>query len=1827
MVNDLATDSLNSIAVIGLAGRFPGARNVEEFWQNLRAGVESITFFSDEHLLKAGVHPNTINDPRYVKAKACIDDAEMFDAWLFGFNPREAEIMDPQHRVFMECAWEALEKAGYDSERYNGAIGVFGGVSMNSYFLLNLSSNPQLLASVGGMQTSLGNDKDFLPTHVSYKLNLRGPSVNVQTACSTSLVAVHMAIQSLLNYQSDIALAGGVSVTLPLKAGTLYQEGGVLSPDGHCRAFDAQGNGTVAGNGVGIVVLKRLEDALRDGDVIEAIIRGSAINNDGSAKVGYTAPSVEGQSTVIAEAQAIAGVPADSISYVEAHGTGTPVGDPIEMAALIKAFRASTQKRGFCGVGSVKSNIGHLDTAAGVAGLIKTVLALKHKELPPSLHFETPNPQIDFSNSPFYVNASLQPWQRNGGPRRAGVSSFGIGGTNVHLIVEEAPERERSATNRQWQVLVLSAKTEEALDTTTENLGAYLELTEEELADIGYTLAVGRRTLPQRRVVVCRDKQQAVAALSGADTGLVLTGAGRERRPGVVLLFPGYGAQRVNMGRELYETEPVFRQTVDECAELLKPVLKGDLREVLYGDDARKDENDQMGQLQDIRWAQPGLFVTEYALAQQLLAWGIEPEAMFGHSTGEWVAATLAGVFRLEDALRLVTLRGELMEQMEVAAMITVALSEAEIEERIEKYQNELGKVEVSAVNAPRLVVLGGSVASIARWTEKLNSEGVWTKSLQTSHAYHTWMMEEAARKLEEAVEKVEKRKPQMNMLSGVTGTWLSAEEAQSSRYWARQMRERVQFAAMIDQILAERDRVVVETGPGSGFGGLVKQQAQDRGSATVSVVSLLGAGASGMASEPERLLRGVGQIWLEGVAVKWEALWHGERRLRVELPTYPFERRRCWVEAQKGNYAASVFTGRQPNITDWFYAPSWKRSPLSTLRHTDELKEEKLSWLVFTSKNGFGAEVVNQLREQGQQVISVVCGTKFAKVGEGAYKLNPHERKDFSALLKELATLATPPQRVVHLWGLNPAPRGLAAYESFERVQAESFYSLLFLTQAFDEYEITQELDLNIVSDSVQEVTGQELLHPEKASVLGLNRIIHQEYPNISCRNIDVVLPKSKGSQRDLATQLLQELNVKASDTFVAYRGEHRWTQSFESLRVAAPGEGGSRLYEEGLYLITGGLSAINLDLAEFLARAARAKLLLAGRTAFPLREEWEQWLSSYGEDHDVSRKIRRLLEIEALGAEVLVATIEMDDVERLRKTIGMAQDQFGPLKGVFYNDQLGSDSASNLRTTVAGECGWYLLRTAKAMKALESVVAETEPDFCLLLSSLTAVVGGRGLIAGAAASQILDAYAHKKNEKASARWLSLNLDTAHIGKRQSQEAADSDLTITPEEVGEVFRRAWSLETVSQLAVSTVDLRERLRREEHIETENEEAEGEPDGKKPGIKSHSRPSLATEYVAPRNEIERIITEMFETLLGISPVGVNDDFFELGGHSLAGIQLTFRLRETFDLEDLHQNSLFDKPTIAGLAETIEEIRRTGLTMPPNLVPIQPEGKKPPFFCVHPVGGSVYGLVPLGRSMAPDQPFYAISSTDLAHYGAYEDYENLDQMAADYIKTIKFISPKGPYFIGGLSFGGMVAFAMAQQLKRNGEEVALLALLDSPAPSSWTKVGNLEDSVILLGLTRERARQEGIYVDVTGKDFVGLNPHERLMFLVNKLKESGLAPPDLSEEWIRRFMRGYRARLNVVRNYVSQPYHGKITLFRCTERDPEMEIHLKGVGQDEYMEEAFGWDKVSTEPVDVIPLYTYHEVMTFGENTKVLRALLQDRIDRSWQESIRRKSVGA
>jgi 3-oxoacyl-(acyl-carrier-protein) synthase/acyl carrier protein len=720
------------VAIIGIASRFPGADNVKEFWQNLRQGVESIREFSEEEVRAAGVSEQLLRQDRYVRAGAIVDGVELFDAEFFGVTPREAEIMDPQQRVFLECAWETIENAGYDAASYPFPIGVFAGLSMNTYL-------PRLYASItsnrtlDNTQVQFGNDKDFISTRVSYKLGLTGPSLTVQTACSTSLVAVHLGCQSVLAGECSMALAGGVSLRFPQKAGYLFQEGGIKSPDGHCRAFDERAAGTVGGSGVGLVLLKPLAAALADGDAIYAVIKGSAINNDGALKVGYTAPSVTGQAIVIAEAQAMAGVSPDTISYVEAHGTGTFLGDPIEMAALTQVFGKQDGLGHYCGLGSVKTNIGHLDAAAGVAGLIKTVLSLHHQELAPSLHYERPNPEIDFEQSPFYVNTELKPWPRTEGPRRAGVSSFGIGGTNAHVVLEEAPlnKDENSVVEddaAHLKFLLLSARNEESLKAARKRLADHLEQhPKQNLADVAYTLQVGRRSFAQRTAIICRTVDEAIAALRDDKFGISVNGEELRSTKGIVFLFPGQGAQQVNMGRSLYETHGEFRRVVDECSEVAAPILSYDLRTVLYADPGNEQRAQQ--QLRETALTQVALFTVEYAFAEQLRVWGIRPAALLGHSLGEYVAACVSGTFSMEEAIKLVAERGRLMQQLPTGVMLAITLDEPELRETLAVVSNgSTERLWVTSLNGPQRNVVGGSAEAIEELEKYLNDKKVRTQ-------------------------------------------------------------------------------------------------------------------------------------------------------------------------------------------------------------------------------------------------------------------------------------------------------------------------------------------------------------------------------------------------------------------------------------------------------------------------------------------------------------------------------------------------------------------------------------------------------------------------------------------------------------------------------------------------------------------------------------------------------------------------------------------------------------------------------------------------------------------------------------------------------------------------------------------------------------------------------------------------------------------------------------------------------------------------------------------------------------------------------------------
>ncbi|HEX8441989.1 non-ribosomal peptide synthetase/type I polyketide synthase, partial [Archangium sp.] len=876
----------NDIAIIGMAGRFPGAGDVHAFWRNLRDGVESISRFGAEELEPSPLVPEALRSHKdFVRAGGVLDGADLFDHDFFDIAPREAMWMDPQQRVFLECAWAALEDAAYDPERFPGKISLYAGAGQSGHVLSllgHVKKEPAALFEALGTTTA-----ENVATKVSFKLRLRGESLALYTACSTGLVSVHMACQSLLLRQSDIALAGAVRLSLPQRTGYLYQEGMIFSPDGHCRAFDSRAKGTVSGNGVGVVVLKPLADALRDGDHVYAVIKGSAINNDGHQKIGYTAPSVEGQAEAISEALAYAGVGAEELGYVEAHGTGTPLGDPIEVSALTRAFRRDTDARGFCALGSVKTNIGHLDTAAGIAGLLKATLALYHEEIPPSLHFERPNPAIDFAGSPFFVASERREWTRGEKPRLAGVSSFGIGGTNAHAILGEAPPTASRPSSRPRQLVTLSARTASALEALTQELAAHLEAHPGvDLADLAFTRNVGRKAFEHRRSLVVADGPGLLARLKAPPPAHALASLEAAREQRVVFLFPGQGAQSVGMARELYAAEPVFREHVDACLAQLTPKLGRPLHPLLYPTPAQEAEAREA--LADPRYALPLLFTVEYSLARLWMDWGFEPQAMFGHSYGEYVAACLAGVLPLEDALALVVVRGQLMARMPPGAMTAAGCSEAELQPLL------TGALSLASINGADRCVVSGPVDEVERLEQELARKGVGSLRLPARQAFHSAAVEPLREELQRTVAGLRLSAPQRPYVSSLTGTWIRAEEATDPSYWARQMRQPVRFAAGLDTLQKEGYGIYIEVGPDQALTTLTKMHL--RGTGPVRVVpSLPRAGSS--ASDHGTLLEALGTLWQAGLEVRWERFYAHEQRQRLPLPTYPFERQLCRLE------------------------------------------------------------------------------------------------------------------------------------------------------------------------------------------------------------------------------------------------------------------------------------------------------------------------------------------------------------------------------------------------------------------------------------------------------------------------------------------------------------------------------------------------------------------------------------------------------------------------------------------------------------------------------------------------------------------------------------------------------------------------------------------------------------------------------------------------------------------------------------------------------------------------------------------------------------------
>jgi polyketide synthase PksJ len=1560
------------IAVIGMASRFPGAKNIDEFWENLKNGVESIWFFSDNELELSGAAQDHKNNPGYVKAKGVLEGIEFFDASFFEYTMSQAELMDPQIRIFHECCWNALENAGYDPHAYKGLIGLYAGAAPNpgweaQSLLIGLEAH-HFLEQWEALQF---RDKDYLSTRVSYKLNLKGPVVTVQTACSTSLAAIDMACQGLLTARCDIALAGGVSITFHDQTGYLYQEGMIMSRDGHCRAFDERATGTVNGNGAAVVVLKPLKEAAADRDFIYAVIKGSAVNNDGTRKVGFTAPSIEGQAEAIGAAHRIAGVEAESISYLETHGTGTILGDPIEIEGLKLAFESfdlnNPNKKNYCAIGSVKTNIGHLDAAAGIAGLIKTVLVLHHRVIPPSLNFERPNPGNDLENSPFYVNTTLKEWKNNEYPLRAGISSFGIGGTNVHVILEEAPAETRdkegtrglvplinAETSKEYQIILLSAKSESALEKMTGNLVQHFKNNPGiDLADAAYTLQVGRKAFQYRRASICSNVKGAIKALSPAH----FNGSTPSGDLFVVFMFPGLGAQYVNMGRDLYENQPIFRQTMDRCFEILKSLMDDDIKGILYP--SFMSNRSYMSNINQTEVTQVVVFIFEYALAQQLIYWGIKPHALIGYSFGEYAAACTAGVFSPEHALKLVAARGQLIQTVPPGAMLSIPLSREEL--------TPLLPHDISlAIDNGHSCIAAGSAEAVAAFADRMKQEGLMCMQVPNSHAFHSKMMEPILSPFREIIAGLKLNRPHTPYISNVTGDWITPEQAVDPGYWVNHLSCTVRFTDGIKKLLKTPDLLLVEVGPGRDISTLVKRHLENQEEneskdkqKNHQVLNLI-APAHYQEDPTFYLLKRIGQLWEYGTAVDWLAFHKKQKRRRVPLPTYPFKGKRFQVSPLPLN--PDKIAGPRENrlvkrtdIAEWFYIPHWKRctpeQPPGT--HSLSISGIAKNWLVLTNGSSTGSCLVMQLNRQGQRVVTVKPGARFKRESHHEYALRPGEESHYRDLFRELARDNCMPHYIVHLWTISPDPPGdhrVVQLKTIDNHLEKGFYSLIYLVKSLKGSGPVQDISLGVVSNHVHEVIGGEGLNPAKAAILGPLKVISQEYPFIHCCSIDVMLPESGSpGEEKLCRQLVWELTGKRHDKVIAYRGDYRWVLFFQPLRWEAPPHQSTstvpvpRLRQGGVYLVTGGLGNIGSLLATYLAETLKARLILIGRTPLPPRDEWKRWLETHPGDNGISKKIKRVMAMERKGGQVLVFAVDISVEKGMHAVVTRAEKRLGPINGVIHAaGELGQSMVCPIEGLEQSDCQLQFNAKIYGLMVLQRVLENRQLDFCLLTSSLSPLLGGLGLAAYSAANSFMDAFVYWYNRKAPGRWTSINwADWRFPGQRHQDQgafgtvaASAAELHMNPTEGVQTFLRILYHNENSQVTVSTGDLDTRLRQWVELEPLHQDDENKNKNKaqrSAASLTYSRPDNLGSYVPPRDRLEQEIAQTWQEIFKIEPVGIRDDFFEMGGDSLKAInaisRMHQRVRLLFTLEEF-----FKRPTIEQLADyhqNKEKVRYTSI----------------------------------------------------------------------------------------------------------------------------------------------------------------------------------------------------------------------------------------------------------------------------------------------------------
>lgn len=1325
----------DAIAIIGMSLRVPGARTPDEFWNNLISGVESITTLSDEQLLAAGVPREAFQRPGYVRRTASLERMESFDAEFFGFSPKDAAIMDPQHRHFLAACWEALEDAAHPASKFAGSIGVFGGCGMGSYLAFNLLSNRHLVDDVGMfLLRHTGNDKDFLVTRASYLLDLHGPAVNVQTACSTSLVATHLAAQHLLNGECDMALAGGVTIEIPHGRGYQYQPGEIMSPDGHCRAFDADAAGTVFGSGVGVVVLRRLADALADDDHIYAVLRGSAVNNDGSRKVGYLAPSIDGQAACIAEALAVADVAPATVQLVECHGTGTAMGDPIEIAALDQVFGRPDDGRPYCQIGSVKTNIGHLDTAAGVAGLVKAALALERGAIPPSLHYRRANPNSVLAGSAFRVASELMPWPRVAkAPRRAGVNSLGVGGTNAFAVLEEAPSPRPTTPSKGAQLLVLSARGRTALDAASARLAQHLDQHPGlDLADVAHTLHAGRHEFGERRVLAATSTAEAAAILRSGDPRRVFTHSASARPSPLVFLFPGGGSQYEGMAAQLYAEQPTFRRYVDEGLQLAKELHDIDLRALLFEPAANASF-----ELEDASRQLPALLIIEYALAQLLISWGYEPDALAGHSVGETVAACIAGTMSLGDCIAVVVLRGQLMDRTR-GGMLSVRMPAIELTPLLTEYELDLG-----VINAPDLCVASGTIERLNMLEDRLHAIDVECSRVRINIAAHSRLLDPVLDEFRQGLQAITLKPPGLPWVSNKTGTWITEAEATDPDYWVDQLRGTVDFAANI-ATLARRypDATFVEVGPGTALCSLTRlNPAIGARHGTVHTLRP----PDDTTDDSTTLLTALGRLWAMGGAFPEHVAYTAGQRRRVSLPTYAFQEQRYFIEAQEADRRTaheSLMVERAP-MEQWFWEPVWN------LKSIDEPVDGVSTFLVFADSVGIADSVVARLRAAGHRVAVVRGGDVYRVLQPDEYVLAAeHGRIGYEQLLGDLVRNGYVPDRVLNLALLADREEFRPGLSFFHRNQELGFYSLVFFMQAWVAEGMRRALHIVCATANSQRVLpNDDVSWPEQSTVLGPLLVLPRELPDVTCTAVDLALARPKRKQTADHRQAVDAVFAEAvastdqltGATVAAWRDGNRLVRGFRRAESAAARA--FPLRRGGSVLITGGLGGIGLTIARQLHDSVGARLVLVSRAGVPPREQWPELERTLDDDHPILARIRGLEELRAVGADVTVVCADVTNIARMADVVADIRRTHGGLHGVIHaagvleDRPLPEKEQSDIERVLAAKVYGTLV--------IDELTREDQLDLFVVFSSSSVVTGTAGQLDYVAANAFLEAFA----------------------------------------------------------------------------------------------------------------------------------------------------------------------------------------------------------------------------------------------------------------------------------------------------------------------------------------------------------------------------------------------------------------------------------------------------------------------------------------------------